>query len=340
VKKYIVITTINPITSGVKSLLDNDFHLVIVGDLKTPNDYQGLKDVFFLDIAKQKELFPGLADLIPYNHYCRKNLGYLYAVSQGADLILDTDDDNIFDPDSLMQIAPEVEGIEVNSNRKWINVYSLFSEATIWPRGLPLNEIHSGEITSGDKVNRFCPIQQYLVDDDPDVDAVFRLVFNGQRIVFNRENDDVILSKGNWCPFNSQSTIFFKEVFPLLYLPTTVPSRVTDIWRSFVAQATLWKHGYELVFRKPIAYQERNPHNLLNDFKEEFFGFIQNSDLIETLELNDNEIIGDSHSLANTARHYLSVMIKKEFLESKEDQISQLWYKTLSESILNSKVIT
>ena len=57
-KKYIVITTINPITSGVKSLLDNDYNLVIVGDLKSPNEYQDSEDIFFLDINKQKELFP------------------------------------------------------------------------------------------------------------------------------------------------------------------------------------------------------------------------------------------------------------------------------------------
>ena len=94
-KKYIVITTINPITSGIKSLLEKDFNLVIVGDQKTPNKYQDTKDVFFLDIAKQKELFPDLADLIPYNHYCRKNLGYLYAIKRGYNIIYETDDDNV-----------------------------------------------------------------------------------------------------------------------------------------------------------------------------------------------------------------------------------------------------
>ena len=63
-KKYIVITTINPITSGVKSLLDNDYNLVIVGDLKSPNEYQDSEDIFFLDINKQKELF-GFSSISP-----------------------------------------------------------------------------------------------------------------------------------------------------------------------------------------------------------------------------------------------------------------------------------
>jgi hypothetical protein len=285
-------------------------------------------------------MFPELSDLIPYNHYCRKNLGYLYAISKGADLILDTDDDNFFDMDSLMQIDSEVEGVKISSNRKWINVYSLFSKSTVWPRGLPLDEIHSGEITVSERVNLFCPIQQYLVNGDPDVDAVFRLVFNDQNIVFNREHDDVILNKGNWCPFNSQATIFFKEAFPLLYLPTTVLSRVTDIWRSFVAQATLWKHDYELIFRKPIAQQKRNFHNLIDDLKEEFTGFLRNNDLIETLERSgDKEIHNQIISISETASYYLSVLVRDGFLKSKENLSSKLWHKGLNEAFSESRTV-
>ncbi len=338
-KKYIVITTINPITLGVKSLLDNDFNLVIVGDQKTPNKYQDSSGIFFLDIATQKELFPDLADLIPYNHYCRKNLGYLYAVSQGADLILDTDDDNIFDRGSLSMLDRNVRGVLVKSKTKWANVYSLFSQSTVWPRGLPLDEIHSSGIITGETVHRFCPIQQYLVDEDPDVDAVFRLVFNRESVLFDKEKDDVILTKGTWCPFNSQATVFFKEAFPLLYLPTSVASRVTDIWRSFLAQAALWQHGYEVAFRKPIARQERNFHNLLDDFKEEFSGFVQNRDLIERLELSGSDLIENSTLLGDTALHYLTVMVKEGFLEREENLSSKLWHKALNEAISKSSTI-
>ena len=39
-----------------------------------------------------------IANLLPKNHYTRKNLGYLYAIKNGADAIIDTDDDNFPDP--------------------------------------------------------------------------------------------------------------------------------------------------------------------------------------------------------------------------------------------------
>ena len=72
-KKYVVITTINKPTESISLFLDSDFEVVIVGDKKTPSYYHDL-DLAFLDVAKQKELFPYLSELIPYNHYCRKNL--------------------------------------------------------------------------------------------------------------------------------------------------------------------------------------------------------------------------------------------------------------------------
>lgn len=337
--KYVVITTINKPTEGIKRFIDSDFNVVIVGDERTPSDYSDL-DVVFLDIVTQKNMYPELHDIIPFNHYSRKNLGYLYAASAGAELILDTDDDNIFNMNSLLlSLDTEVKGKLVNSKTKWANVYSLFSESTVWPRGLPLDEIHSNEMTIGKVVNKFCPIQQYLVDNDPDVDAVFRLVFNDKSIVFRQDKDDVILTKGTWSPFNSQATIFFREAFPLLYLPTSVTSRITDIWRSFVAQIVLWKHDYELAFRKPVARQERNPHNLLNDFNEEFSGFIENKHLIELLECNGFDPNVKSASLADTALNYLFVMIKGSLFDKMEEPVARLWHKILRENSLHPGVI-
>ena len=40
------------------------------------------------------KLFP-LIDSIPWNHFGRKNIGYLYALLYGANVVWDFDDDNI-----------------------------------------------------------------------------------------------------------------------------------------------------------------------------------------------------------------------------------------------------
>src|SRR5581483_5657775 len=84
--------------------------------------------------------------------------------------------------------------------------------------------------------------------------------------------------------FNSQTTWWWPEAFPLLYLPSFCSFRMTDIWRSFVAQRCLWELGHGLVFHASEVIQERNQHNLLRDFGDEVSGYLQNSRLTAALQ--------------------------------------------------------
>jgi hypothetical protein len=105
----------------------------------------------------------------------------------------------------------------------------------------------------------------------------------GHKFQFD-EAPSVWLSPGSWCPFNSQSTWWFRVSFPLLYLPSFVSFRVTDIWRSFVAQRCLWELGYGVGFHSPESFQDRNAHNLLRDFEQEVPAYLNNSRIISILE--------------------------------------------------------
>ncbi|HSH52315.1 MAG TPA: hypothetical protein VK982_11390, partial [Bacteroidales bacterium] len=49
----------------------------------------------YLSINDQYKKYYDMAKSLPHNHYCRKNIGYLFAINSGADIIFDTDDDNI-----------------------------------------------------------------------------------------------------------------------------------------------------------------------------------------------------------------------------------------------------
>ena len=87
----------------------------------------------------------------------------------------------------------------------------------------------------------------------------------------------VSLGDNTFCPFNSQNTTWFKEAFPLLYLPSYCSFRMTDIWRSFVAQRIAWTCGWPILFHQSTVWQLRNDHNLMNDFKDEISGYNNNS---------------------------------------------------------------
>ena len=92
---WIVVTTIQYPTPQLCHLAqEKGWELVVVGDTKTPDGWE-LEGATYLSIEDQKALGFELAELLPTCHYARKNIGYLYAISKGAKVIYDTDDDNV-----------------------------------------------------------------------------------------------------------------------------------------------------------------------------------------------------------------------------------------------------
>ncbi|MGB3512087.1 MAG: hypothetical protein WBA93_23175 [Microcoleaceae cyanobacterium] len=184
--KYIVITTINH-KSEALSILEqkSDWKIVVVGDQKTPM-IQSSENLIYLSIDDQKKLGYDIVKYCPYNHYARKNIGYLYAIEHGADVIYDTDDDNW--PGDDWQVPDFICEQEYVSTQKFVNIYRYFTDKLIWPRGYPLDEIKN--ITEDSVINtKSIPIGvwQGLVDLDPDVDAIYRLTL-GENIVFEKKS--------------------------------------------------------------------------------------------------------------------------------------------------------
>lgn len=282
---FVVLTTVQSPTPSVQALAAAGgragFTLLAVGDRKTPAaSWPEGAELFTIEQQLDSPL--RLAGLLPENHYARKNLGYLAAIARGARSIFDTDDDNA----PLGSWGPREQRTQARAcpSTGWVNVYRYFSTESIWPRGFPLDRVRAVAAPTDvqDTITVDAPIQQSLVDGSPDVDAVWRLVL-GRPFVFDRA-PSVWLPPGAWCPFNSQATWWFPEAYPLLYLPSFVSFRMTDIWRSLVAQRCLWELGQGLVFHSPDMFQERNAHDLLRDFELELPGYLGNGRISSLLE--------------------------------------------------------
>ncbi len=266
--KYIVITSIFLPTEAVKifSAMDG-YKLIVVGDKKTPEEWN-CKNVNYLSVSKQLSLGFELSGILPFNHYCRKMLGYLVAIKDGADYIVDTDDDNI--PKNNWKFPPFESRFEcIEPSLGFINIYQLFTDQAIWPRGLPLNLIKTRFNLEAFHKLKDCRIGiwQGLADEDPDVDAIYRLT--SDKACYFSERDPVVLDKGTISPFNTQNTIIRKELFALLYLPTYVTFRFTDILRGLIAQPIMWLYDYQLGFTGASVVQKRNPHDYMKDFISE-----------------------------------------------------------------------
>jgi hypothetical protein len=206
-----------------------------------------------------------------------------------------------------------------------VNVYRYFTEVNIWPRGLPLDAVQDELPQPAASIEVDCPIQQGLADDNPDVDAIYRLVLPlPQKFVQDR---DVALGAGVWCPFNSQNTAWWRCAFPLLYLPAYCSFRMTDIWRSFVAQRIAWENGWSLLFESPSVVQDRNDHHLLRDFQDEIPGYLHNRAMAAALEALPLKA-GEEHIAANLLACY-ETLVEREWVGERELTLVEAWIADL-----------
>jgi hypothetical protein len=107
---------------------------------------------------------------------------------------------------------------------------------------------------------------------DPDIDAMERLT--NQPVVHHLASTldaGLAVSPGCIAPFNTQNTAFIRELAPLLMVHIGV-GRYDDIWASYITQRVMREHGYHVHFGRPFVWQDRNPHNLWQNLRDEIYG--------------------------------------------------------------------
>ena len=127
-----VTTIFGPTESVRRFLYRKDWCIVIVGDKDKPKDYKFEYSTFgsnvvFLSRKDQEILDSEFVKNFPWNSFGRKNVGYLFAISQGAKVIWDFDDDNMLkfwmkraSPDDTLEIDTyinHIKGMNDNLNR-------------------------------------------------------------------------------------------------------------------------------------------------------------------------------------------------------------------------------
>jgi hypothetical protein len=286
-KKYIVTTTINEPTIATKKFCkiaaEKDFIFVIVGDTKTPHEsYRKLENpnVIYLPPVQQEELYKELSDTIGWKSIQRRNIGFVYAYDQGADIIATIDDDNIpYDSwgDNIL-VGQDIE-IDLFSH-KTSNVFDPISPTNhndLWHRGYPIELVpNKNNIEYKGKTTRKILIQADFWDGDPDIDALCRLS-KMPVCKFDKFNP---FGSNQIAPFNSQNTFLSREVIPY-YAVLPHAGRMDDIWGAYIVQ-----HYFpnSVVYNKATVYQDRNEQDLVTNLENEVIGYRNTLNLINDLK--------------------------------------------------------
>ena len=215
-------------------------------------------------------------------------MGYLFAIHRGAKYIYDFDDDNVLKepilPDSLFSRIwtpqqPKPYNLQTFTTQHFLfNPYPFFKPVDklgesvfVWPRGFPLNFIKDPftyDIVSIPSESTTVAVWQSLADNDPDVDAIYRMTQN-LPVNFMRSDTVLAVPPGLFMPWNAQATLIAPSAFFGLILPISVTGRVSDIWRSFIASRLMWEADLQVAVTSPFVDQFRNPHAYEKDFFEE-----------------------------------------------------------------------
>jgi hypothetical protein len=280
-KKFIVTTTINkPTKATIKFSNMPGWTLVVVGDKKTPHYLYKELDCVYLSPDMQEHGWKELSDTIGWNSIQRRNIGFVYAYEQGADVIATVDDDNIpydnWGEDIL--VGQKVEFDLYKSSTEVFDPLSVTNYPELWHRGFPIQQVpyRSGTTYDG-KDERKVLIQADLWDGDPDIDAMARLSMK-PCVKFNVDKP---YGSYSISPFNSQNTFLSREVIPYY---TVLPhvGRMDDIWGGYIAQL---KFPNSVLYNKASVYQDRNVQDLVKNLENEIIGYRHTQDLLQNLNL-------------------------------------------------------
>jgi len=332
-KTTLVVTSISAPSAALRALAagcrQHGIDFIVIGDEASPTEFD-LDGCRFYSLREQPQLNLSFTRQCPTRSYARKNIGYLLAIRDGATKLIETDDDN-FPHGDFWTARPRRQRVRSISNGRWINVYRYFTDANIWPRGLPLDQVNSSGSAYDDipEQETDCPIQLGMVDQNPDVDAIYRLLMP---LPQSFRTDRRVALLNSWCPFNSQNTTWWRDAFPLLYLPAYCSIRTTDIWRSFVAQRIAWTNDWGVLFHEPTVWQERNEHDLMRDFRDEVPGYLNNSNLCEALgKLNLKRGV---ENLSTNLRICYEEMVRMRLVGAEELDLLDAWINDIEQTRL------
>lgn len=267
--RFIVTTTIQPPTEATQKFSEmNDWQLVVVGDKKTPHHEYSKIDCIYLSPDDQEDLNKNLSDSIGWNCIQRRNMGFLYAYLNGAEVLATVDDDNI--PyehwGENLYVGQDLEVMVYESENGYFDPLSVTIHSELWHRGYPIEMVPTkNSIKEVGMSKRKVLIQADLWDGDPDIDAICRLSKKPEvKFEINKP-----FASNQFSPFNSQNTFLSREIIPYYMMFPNV-GRMDDIWASYTVQ----KHfPQSLIYNKASVYQERNDHDIVLDLENEILGY-------------------------------------------------------------------
>ncbi len=282
---------------------------VIAGDEKAHHQSmlafcEQIQPAYYLSPEVQRERGYKCSELLGWNTLARRNIATLEALSHGADVLHFIDYDNFPSPpnpytldyfcDSLL--LQKFHGLEAHA--AWFDPGQLLSP-TVVQRGFPQRD-YSTQWTVDPVTNVAIGVLSGLVLGDPDIDAVERMVMHPRPLIANELAQVGVVTdpRHTWTIFNSQNTVFLRELAPAMFMMPGV-GRAVDIFASLITQRVMRERNLYVHLGRPFVFQQRTPHDPMTDLKAEMLNMERVPDLAHYL---DGLVFNPGMSVADMTR--------------------------------------
>ena len=340
-----ILTTVNSLyPTDISNILSRThWNLIVLGEKETPKNWSirySSSKLLYLSYEEQIQSGFSSARFIPVSSSAQRNVGYLIAIFCGAQQIYELTEriqiwDSKFEFHTKAVRSTDMPWLGFSVLRSnFINIYGMFGQPNIWPRGLPITEVQNilesgwSSVRRNDHEHIYPYIQQQLVDYNPDIDSITRDLRRAQlkHTVFDQRRGPIALEPLTFSPYNAKSTFHHYESFWGLFLPITVYPSNADIWRSFFTQRLLWDIGGHLIFL-PINTTKRlkKKHTSQHTKYEQIFN-AEIADFVHFLSSWKT----DASTLSERILQLMTSLIKADFLDESEYSAMRAWLNDLS----------
>lgn len=260
-------------------------HIVVAGDLATPHNLvkQLVTEVGGEYLHPDDQTRFACSGPIGWNAVERRNIALLRALEFDPDVIVTVDDDNYPLPgygQALEKAFSTSWGYKAECSTPVFDYGVLFV-----PPYVQRGAVGGSRSYKLSVAKRNPGIVQGVVLGEPDRAAVERL----RQPEATVQNAPALLMEGiafsSYVPVNTQNTAFLAELAPYFpCLPHT--GRADDIWGGFIAQRAAREKGYDTLLGPPLAWQDRNQHDITDDYEREILCNERSADFINCLEEN------------------------------------------------------
>lgn len=288
----------------------------------------------------------------------RKNIGYLYAISQGATIIWDFDDDIMLKfwipgasplgAPSLEHMISEMEAsdkIEVVEplEHKWLtyNPYPALGapDSPSWPRGLPIEDalnINSSNpvtVEAGRIKTNTIAVLQSASDHQPDADELYSGIMPFPFYFCKPDFQlPLVVPKQTFTPYNKQASLHFQVALWALYLPMSVEIEISDVWRSYIAQRLFWEADLRVgFFPRPVVVKD---HDIRVEENAQDTAKKASSKIKRLITFLQSWVpTGEqSQSVDGIVNELWEELAKHNFINNRDVKLVNLWMQALSDS--------